>query len=163
MGVLTNLFGDRNSEKFADSWGQTYFARYDTSTKENPYGSPAIHLANMWVGHFGCKKDANYKRLLPEVVKSVIARHGCLRPPNGGIALSLFMLFIEQPQVMARYPKYEAKYGDLMGEVIALEQAKDYDELNRKFNTVNPGLKMQSPFPLTSPELDALGKQLGIW
>ena len=73
------------------------------------------------------------------------------------------MLSVEQPQVVARYPKYEAKYGELMNEIIALEQAKDWAELNRRFNAVNPRLRAQSPFPMISEEHEALAKELGLW
>ena len=163
MGVLTNIFGDRQSEKFGDSWLETYFGRYERSAKKNLYESPAIHLVDMWVGHFGCKREANYKLLLPEVLESVIATHGCLRPPNGGIALSLYMLSIEHPKIAARYPKYEAKYGELMGEIMVLEQAKNWEELNKRFNSINPNLKLRSPFPLIPAEHDERGKRLGLW
>ncbi len=163
MGILTNLLGDRNTEKFGDSWAETYFKRYDNSTRQNPYASPAIHLANMWCGHFGCKSEANYKLLLPGVVKSMVAVHGCLRPPSGGIALSLYMLFIEQRQIIDRYPKYQTKYGELMNDIFFLLHAKNYDELNARFNAVNPGLQLQSPFPLEDPEFNELAKRLGIW
>jgi hypothetical protein len=139
MGVLTDLFGDRSSEKFGDSWLETYFTRYDSSVKRQPYVSPVMHLADMWIGHFSLKRKENAKWLTNEAFKVATSRHACLRPPACGLALALFMLSIEQPQVTAAHKKYEQKYRELMTEVMRLEAAQDFDSLNKLLNLMASG------------------------
>jgi len=162
VGVLTNLFGDRTSEKFGDSWVNTYYGRYEGALKRHPERPPCYNLLEMWEGHFALKKEVNAHRLQPTVVKHMMALHGCLPHPSGGAALALYMLFCEHPQVCALHSKYEKRYGDLMTEVMVLEQAKNWDALNTLFNLVNAGAAAEPVFPIYDPRVDALKKRWGI-
>jgi hypothetical protein len=162
MGILSNLFPSNQSESYGDSCVQIYFSLYEKSVRKNPYLPPAVHLGEMWLGHFGKNPQANQKLLDPGAVKALLVTHGCLPHPKGGIAVALYILSIKHPQIVSRFPKFEAKYAELIGEIMALDQAKNWDELNKRFNSVNPGLQLQSPFPIVSEECREFAKELGL-
>ena len=111
MGIFRKLFGDRESEEFGDSWLDTFCARYERAAKEEPYAPPADHLMAMWIGNFSCLPQRNANYLMDSVIQQMACLHACLPPPDCGIALGLYMLAIEQPQVVAKHPRFESAYG----------------------------------------------------
>ncbi len=117
-------------------------------SKKNTDDSPVYHLLCMWVDHFSLGGEKSAKYLGDAVIKEVTCRHACLGHPNCGLALALFMLSIEHPQVVSKFPKYEQKYGELMAEVLQLDAAGNFEMLNNFFNLINPGIELSSPFPL---------------
>jgi|SRR5579883_646977 len=162
MGVFTNIFGDRTSEKFGDSWLNTYYGRYETEMRRNPGRAPVYYLIDMWAGHFVIRKKDNPQLLESPVVGFVTKRHACLPYPGCAAALALYMLYTEYPQCVALNGKYERRYGELMGEVMALEMTQEWDALNARFNLVNPGAAQGPVFPVPDPRFEILKQHWGV-
>ncbi len=168
MSIFTKIFSNRESEKFGWSWVETYGRHYERAVRKSPHAAPIVHLICMWDGHFAplprkYLPERSLKLLMDPVVENFACLHACIPPPDCAIALGLFMLSIEQPQVVARHPKFEEEYGRLMAAVLPLQKQEDFDGLNALFNKQNPNATKQSPFPIGGMEDCQRGKSLGLW
>ena len=152
MGHFINIFGDQKSEKFGDSWLETYPANYYYSVKMQPQASTAYHLSAMWGRYFSMNKK--YAPLLSdEVVELMCCLHACLPPPQCVNALALAMLSIAQPQVVEKFPKYEEAYARYMSEIHKLMDDDKFDALNAIYAKLNPDMQKKDPFSIHAKEL----------
>jgi hypothetical protein len=147
MGLLTILFGNRNSEKYADSIIESVFKRYMLVVGDYPNAPNVAHLAVTWMGYFGWGKEIWADPYRSTALTMAVAIHSCIPAPDCGMALALMMLSKDKPQLAARYPKFEFRYGQLMTETLILYQAQNWQELNRRFNTHHAKFPPCSPFP----------------
>jgi len=163
MGAFTNLFGNRNSEKFGDSWFNTYYDRYKKAVQAEPFVSPVRHLLRQYYGHFSLTPQRSAAYLDRLVMETHVCTHACVRAPFCGEAMALVMLFVEHPHLTTLYPKYEARYGEIMGDVLAAQRAEDWETMNRLFDDINPTVEKRSPFPIGGQRLHDEGKRVGLW
>jgi hypothetical protein len=154
MRILTCLFGDRNSDAFAESWRKTYFGWYEKSVKKYPLAPSIVHLHNMWTWHFDCKPSTRHLNK-DDVVVGVICSHACLEPPRAASALTRAMLGIEHPQ-FAEHEKYKLEYMSEVCGILQLVEARNWIELNRLFDSNNPGSLCRSPYPLNGDAYEVI-------
>lgn len=153
MGHFTNIFGNRESEKFGDSWVETYPKNYYFSLKMHPQAPTAYHLSVMWIKYFSMFKQQYAAILSDEVVELMCSTHACLPPPQCVNALALTMLSIAQPQVVEKYPKFEKAYMQYMSEIYQLMDDGKFDALNAIYAKLNPGMQKKDPFSVDMKEL----------
>jgi hypothetical protein len=153
MGHFTNIFGNRETEKFGGSWVETYPKNYFLSVKQWPNAPTAYHLSAMWIKYFSMFKQQYAAILSEEVVELMCCTHACLPPPQCINALALAMLSIAQPQIVEKYPKFEKAYHQYMSEIFRLMDNDRFDELNAIYAKLNPGMQKKDPFSSHVKEL----------
>jgi hypothetical protein len=163
MSVLRKLFGNRESDKFGQDWLETYLGRWQNAVKKAPLAPPVHHLKEMWVRHFAYLPERNRKYLMDLVVQQMACIHACIPPPDCALALGLYMLSVEQPQVIARHRRFGESYGLLMANIEPLVEKQDFQSLNLLFNKHNPNAERSSPFPVGGMESFKRAKELGIY
>lgn len=125
MGILSGIFRRATdaygNEQTADSMLKECFWYYQWSVEDVGLGAlPVKYVAKAWelflkdqhpnqLVIFGARKD--------QAIFDSVAQFACLPDPDCGHAISIYIFSQKFPQIAARFPKYEALFGEALGEV----------------------------------------------
>jgi hypothetical protein len=107
---------------------------FQKAQKARPYEDPHESLASTWLhrmelmGHDVRNSDMVMGALSETYLPA------CIRPPLCARTLGLYFLYKENPQIIAKYPKFAEEYNALMGPVFQALEDGSIDDLYRKYN-----------------------------
>lgn len=134
MGIK-NLFKQFVSqEALGDQTIDSVVAIFNKAQKARPYEEPHESLASTWMHRM---KGMGYNVNDPDMVLNALSEtylHACIRPPLCARSLGLYFLYKENPQIIKKYPKYSAKYNELIGPVFGAQEKETIDELYKRYN-----------------------------
>lgn len=138
MGLLKNIQGIFNTKVMGEEIVETIVRMYRDLKQSNSHFEEHQLLASVWLSRrktlerfAGQKTDNETLNLLALTETHLFS---VLDYPNSIRALGLHMLYKERPDIIAKYPEFEAEYSRLIEPVLRAQQAETFLEWYRQKN-----------------------------
>jgi hypothetical protein len=134
MGFFDKFKQIYNEEVLGEQTIEAVVTIFQKAQKARPHEEPHEALASTWLhrmkllGH-----DVNRQDIVVTALGETLL-HACIKPPLCARSLGLYFLYKENPQIIAKYPKFAEEFNVLIGPVLQAQEAETMMDLYSKYN-----------------------------
>jgi hypothetical protein len=123
-----------NEETLGEQTIEAVVSVFQKAQKARPYEEPHESLASTWLHRM---KLLGQNVSGQDIVLTALGEtflHACIKPPLCARSLGLYFLYKENPQIIAKFPRFAEEYNALMGPVFKVQEDDKIAELYARYN-----------------------------
>jgi hypothetical protein len=134
MGFFDKFKQIYNEETLGEQTIEAVVSVFQKVQKARSHEEPHESLASTWLHRIKLLgQDVSGQDIVLTALGETFL-HACIKPPLCARSLGLYFLYKENPQVIAKYPKFAEEYNALMAPVFKAQEDDEIMGLYAKYN-----------------------------
>lgn len=134
MGFFDKLKQIYNEEVLGEQTIEAVVTIFQKAQKARPNEEPHESLASTWLHRMkALGENVSHQDIILTALGETFL-HACIKPPLCARSLGLYFLYKENPQIIARYPKFVEEYNSLMTPILQAQEEGTVMDLYSKCN-----------------------------